>query len=99
MSTPELLLLILRYQDLVENQIIRNRVTLKRWMQRKDDPFPSPIRLGENTIGWRAIEVFNWLERQQGTAPEPADESKAGALPSQLEAWVRSRARKSRKTA
>jgi predicted DNA-binding transcriptional regulator AlpA len=59
-------LLLLRYRDLVDLRIVSNRVTLRRWMARENDPFPQAIALGPNSIAWRAVEVEKWLERRAG---------------------------------
>ncbi len=50
----------LRFSDLVELGIIRNRMTLKRWVE--SGHFPAPIRLGPNSIAWRASDVQAWLD-------------------------------------
>lgn len=42
-------------------------MTLYRWMARENDPFPQPIRLGENSIAWRASDVEAWLDRRPKT--------------------------------
>ena len=57
-------LTLLRYKDLVERRIISNRVTLRRWMESDELPFPRAIRLSENSIAWRAREVEAWLQRR-----------------------------------
>jgi predicted DNA-binding transcriptional regulator AlpA len=57
-------ILVLRYRDLLTAGVVRNRTTLMRWMRREDDPFPQPLRLGENTLAWRAIDVEAWLDRR-----------------------------------
>jgi predicted DNA-binding transcriptional regulator AlpA len=65
MDKPERTLFFFRYTDLVERKIITNRTTLRRWSdERKEDPFPAPIRLGENSIAWRASDVEEWLRRR-----------------------------------
>ena len=52
-----------------------SRVTLWRW--HRNNEFPSPIRLGPNTVGWRESDVLVWLEsRPRSTfenAIEPGD--------------------------
>ena len=53
-----------RYRDLLERNIVTNRVTLNRWIENKE--FPEPIRIGPNTIAWRVSEVEAWLERCAG---------------------------------
>ena len=37
-----------------------SRTTLYRWME--DGHFPKPIRLGPNTIAWRASDLDQWLD-------------------------------------
>lgn len=46
MSTVEVPTLLI-FEDLTEKRIVPNRPTLKRWMDREDDPFPKPIILAE----------------------------------------------------
>ena len=53
---------MLKFGDLVKLKIVNNRVTLSRWV--KAGTFPSPIKLGENSIGWRARDVQEWLDRR-----------------------------------
>jgi len=55
---------VLRYKDFVERKLIGNRTTLRRWMEREDDPFPQPIKLGPNSICWRCSDVEAWFERR-----------------------------------
>jgi predicted DNA-binding transcriptional regulator AlpA len=54
---------LLRFKDLKAAGIIPNRTTLHRWLNRAVDPFPKPIRLGENFVAWRLIDVEQWLKR------------------------------------
>jgi predicted DNA-binding transcriptional regulator AlpA len=63
-------LIVLRYRDLLAAGIVRNRTTLQRWQSRDTDPFPQPIRLGENSVAWRQSDVEAWLERR-AAAPRP----------------------------
>jgi prophage regulatory protein len=51
---------ILRFRDLVETGIVRNRSTLDRWV--RAGRFPAPVRLGEHSVGWRLVDVRQWLE-------------------------------------
>ncbi len=69
----------------MENQMLRapevmartglSRVTI--WRRVKAGKFPAPLVLGENSIGWTAQSIEDWLEsrprRTYGaeTAPEP----------------------------
>jgi len=62
-------LLLFRYRDLLERNIVNNRMTLRRWMDRKEDPFPVPIVLTasarqNHSIAWRAADVEAWLSRR-----------------------------------
>ena len=61
-------LLMLRFPDLVALGIVRNRVTLNRWIAA--DHFPKPIQLGPNSVAWKASEVKAWLDRR-AAAPKP----------------------------
>ena len=64
-------LLLLRYPDLVAKRIVTNRMTLRRWMERQVDPFPQPVRLGNNTIAWKAVDVAAWIERRAAPMNPP----------------------------
>lgn len=50
----------LRFKDLVERGIVRNRVTLGRWI--KLHGFPPGVLLGPNTRAWPVDQVDTWLE-------------------------------------
>ena len=69
MANDLLQLLLMRYRDLLERRIVPNRTTLVRWMNLSDDPFPAAVKLGENSIAWRAAEVEAWLERRARVIP------------------------------
>jgi predicted DNA-binding transcriptional regulator AlpA len=49
----------LRFNDLVESGIVRNRVTLKRWVQ--NHGFPPGVLLGPNSRAWREDDIEAWL--------------------------------------
>ncbi len=49
----------LRFSDLVERGIVRNRVTLGRWIKLHN--FPPGIKLGPNSRAWPADQVEAWL--------------------------------------
>lgn len=55
----------LSFNDLVQANIVTNRVTLRRWIATRG--FPKGRMLGENTRRWREDEVERWLAAQ----PEP----------------------------
>lgn len=45
-----------------------SRATLYRWMGEK--LFPSPLKLGPNSVGWRESEVREWIEsRERASVP------------------------------
>jgi len=72
-STQEIFqVFLLRYRDLVASGIVNNRMTLRRWMDRKDDPFPQAIQLSENSIAWRAADVENWIARRAAAGKNAA---------------------------
>ena len=55
---------ILRMRDVVRlTAISRSRIYVA--MGREDDPFPRPIRLGPNSVGWRKAEVEAWLDSRE----------------------------------
>ena len=43
--------------------ISRSRIYV--FMAREDDPFPRPIRLGPNSVGWLKSEVLEWLDARE----------------------------------
>lgn len=55
---------ILRMRDVVSlTKISRSRIYVA--MGRASDPFPRPIRLGPNSVGWRRCEVVAWLDARE----------------------------------
>ena len=48
----------LRFADLKARNIVRNRVTLSRWIKNID--FPPGIMIGPNTRGWSAKAIAEW---------------------------------------
>ena len=51
-----------RFKDLKRRGIVRNRMTLSRWIRRHG--FPQGILLGPNTRAWAQADVVAWLERR-----------------------------------
>ena len=43
--------------------ISRSRIYV--YMSRETDPFPRPIRLGPNSVGWRKAEIEAWLDTRE----------------------------------
>lgn len=43
--------------------------TLWRWV--RSGHFPRPIRLGENSVGWREAQVTAWLNERAGSDAKP----------------------------
>lgn len=42
--------------------------TLYRWI--KDGHFPAPVKLGPNSVAWRASVVRDWIDSRQPVANE-----------------------------
>ena len=61
-------MMYLRFADLVERQIVRNRTTLSRWV--KYYGFPPGILLGPNTRAWPADQVEAWLKERDAERAE-----------------------------
>jgi predicted DNA-binding transcriptional regulator AlpA len=60
----------LRYPDLVEAGIVRNRVTLSNWIHHQG--FPEGQLTGPNTRSWSQAEVEAWLQsRPTDLKPTP----------------------------
>ena len=57
------LIRLIRFQGLVEREIVKNRVTLQRWI--KNNQFPKPIRLGPNSVAWRLSAIEKWLAARE----------------------------------
>ena len=71
---------LLRYRDLEERGIFRNRVTLKNWIEKHG--FPPGQLIGPNTRTWTMGEVEEWLSTRprirSGRPPQRAAEAEAG---------------------
>ena len=59
----------LRYRDLVERGVVRNRPTLQNWI--RDRGFPPGQLTGPNTRTWGEDEVQEYLDSRP-SAPKPA---------------------------
>jgi prophage regulatory protein len=57
-STHEASGVVLRARDITTRLRI-SRPTLWRWV--RAGTFPAPIRLGANSIAWRAEDILDWL--------------------------------------
>jgi hypothetical protein len=68
----------LRFKDLQARDIVRNHVTLKRWIEREG--FPPGRMLGPNSRVWREDEIEAWLASRPTENPTRKDLAKrAGA--------------------
>lgn len=56
--------LVLRAGDVLARLKV-SRATLWRWC--REGTFPAPIRLGRNTVAWRATDVADWLTSRPST--------------------------------
>ena len=52
---------VLRYEDLKALFKV-SRSSLARWEEK--DLFPKRIKIGANSVGWRADQVKQWLEQR-----------------------------------
>lgn len=55
-----------RYTDLKERGIVRNRMTLHRWIQNQG--FPQGLLLGPNSRAWPVDQVIQWLNSRKITS-------------------------------
>ena len=54
---------LFRYRDLTERNIVRNRMTLRRWIA--EEGFPPGILLGPNSRAWTEESVEEWLASRE----------------------------------
>ena len=50
--------------DIIRWGVLKNKVGISRvtlWRMERIGKFPSRVRLGENSVGWRLDEVEEWL--------------------------------------
>ena len=63
--------ILLRFDDLRERRIVRNRTTLYRWI--KEQNFPPGALIGANSRVWTEEEIEAWLAAKMRVSdPEPA---------------------------
>lgn len=48
----------LRFSDLVDRGIVKNRTTVARWV--RSGVLPAPKRLGPNTTAWRLSDILRF---------------------------------------
>jgi len=58
---------LLRFRDLQTRNIVKNWVTLQRWIEREG--FPAGLLLGPNTRAWREAEIDAWLATREFRKP------------------------------
>jgi predicted DNA-binding transcriptional regulator AlpA len=54
----------LRFNDLREQGIVSNRMTLQRWIRARG--FPAGIAMSPRIRAWASDEVLAWIEQRQG---------------------------------
>jgi predicted DNA-binding transcriptional regulator AlpA len=54
---------LLRFSDLKALNIVKNWVTLERWIRCQG--FPPGIQLGPNTRAWRESDIEAWLASRE----------------------------------
>ena len=57
---------LLRFGDLKARGIVRNRVTLSRWI--KSQNFPPGFLIGANTRVWKESDIDSWLSDRESAA-------------------------------
>ena len=57
---------LLRFRDLKDRGIVRNRVTLSRWI--KSQNFPPGFLIGANTRVWKEGDIDSWLADRESAA-------------------------------
>lgn len=63
---------ILRLPELLQVTGL-STATLYRWMD--EERFPRPVRLGENSVGWKASAVQAWIDGLEEVATKPQPEA------------------------
>jgi len=67
----------LRFADLQAANIVKNRVTLKNWIEQLG--FPPGQLTGPNTRTWGESEIQQWVDNRP-TAPKPTPVRKSSAV-------------------
>lgn len=44
------------------------KTTIYKWIREKR--FPAPVRLGENSVGWRECDVQAWIDARESARAE-----------------------------
>ena len=56
---------LLRFRDLIEMGVVKNRMTLARYI--KNQGFPRGFYLTPQTRAWREDDVLDWVENRPDT--------------------------------
>jgi predicted DNA-binding transcriptional regulator AlpA len=75
---------LLRFSDLKRAGIVRNHVTLTRWIE--DRGFPPGIWLGPNTHVWPKQQIDDWLAKRPSRRQDATRQSNGGRTNGALEA-------------
>lgn len=65
-----------RFKDLQAAGIVKNRMTLSRWI--RFHGFPSGFLLGPNSRAWPADQVERWLAERMEAQSESGDQAATG---------------------
>jgi prophage regulatory protein len=58
---------VLRLPDVLATVGVK-KSSIYKWI--REGRFPAPVRLGENSVGWREADVETWLAARESTRTE-----------------------------
>lgn len=60
----------------VETLTSLKKTTIYTHMANKDDPFPSPVRIGARAVAWRESDVLAWIGKRSEARPQKQGDAK-----------------------
>jgi predicted DNA-binding transcriptional regulator AlpA len=54
--------------DVVAAMVGLHKATIFRLVKARTDPFPAPLKLSPNRVGWRASDVQRWIKTRRAAA-------------------------------
>jgi predicted DNA-binding transcriptional regulator AlpA len=83
---PTMIAKRLRFQDLLDKNIVQNRTTLNNWIEKYG--FPEGQLTGPNTRTWSEPEIQEWLDSRP-TAAKPEIPLKPGSRRGRKPLWLK----------